>query len=968
MGKDPALKGGGRKQRRGGNKNLRLTRRSGGIASTFLKAIGKSEERRRESANTEDADEIEGDVYEYEEGVPEEERGKNKRFDDIDRLEYELPSDFEDEEIDEDAAFGGDEDDAVIKKVAKKKAKEIDLNSDEDSGDEDEDDEDEDEDLEEDDNAAEDDEEQAEAKSSDRSDEEEEEEEGDEDGDEDDNEDDDEGRHSRMIEAVTGKAVAGRPDREGRRGKERVFSEAYPESEFNLNPSSGNKNGKSGITIEDLMTPLQDTAGFGNIRKRMEQLQKRGAPLDAPLPKVIQDRVNRKAGYEKTSEDIIKWQSTVKMNREAPTLVFNKREHGPSLSTASLAASFQPTTDLEKEVHSLFCESKLAEVQDVEAAEALELNKLTVEEVRERQERLAKMRNLLFRHELKAKRMKKIKSKTFHRLLQKDQKSKADVDAAIAGADPEASKAAAIKREFNRAQERMTLKHKNSSRWAKRILKRGLNASENDGTRDAIAEQLRTHAALTRKIQSANLSDSDEASSDSEEEAEDAVSGLVLEGNGKSKVLAKAKVATLKALEEGDEGDLPTSGLFSLPFMARAIEKKKKAAQNEAMAILEQLEQAEQDGTVLRLDDDYSRSQNGHLKEATTSGRISFGEAKQANARLGRRQTPGDIDHVSDEDSGEESEQELTDNSTIARVTSDKLSAPGMMNSSRTDSLVANDDELEARHETENQNRGEISQNGRISYSGVVTVLAKKMKVSIAGSQRKLAGNGVSVERPSQTKEPHTAPDRVSTHEAVTQSTFSDDDSDDEKQEVGLLDASGSQQDLIRQAFAGDDVEAEFEKVKSQVLDEEVPLGDRPVSLPGWGQWTHVQKIRGQPAWLLKEQELVKTKRENALSKRKDAQMKHVIISEKLDKKAAKYTAPSVPFPFSSREVFERSIRQPIGRDFNTDKAFRDMTRPAVIKSAGVIIDPITLDKDKMSVKRKEPPVTASATKKKKHR
>jgi U3 small nucleolar RNA-associated protein 14 len=79
---------------------------------------------------------------------------------------------------------------------------------------------------------------------------------------------------------------------------------------------------------------------------------------------------------------------------------------------------------------------------------------LTVEEVRKRQERLAKMRNLLFRHEAKAKRLKKIKSKTYHRLLQKDQKSKAEIDAATAGVDPEAAKAAAIKREFNRAQVR----------------------------------------------------------------------------------------------------------------------------------------------------------------------------------------------------------------------------------------------------------------------------------------------------------------------------------------------------------------------------------------------------------------------------------------------------------------------------------------------------------------------------------
>lgn len=149
-----------------------------------------------------------------------------------------------------------------------------------------------------------------------------------------------------------------------------MVSEAYPESEFNL---SG---GTTGITVEDLMTPLHDFAGFGTIRKRMEQLQKRGAPLEAPLPKVIQERLNRKAGYEKTREDITKWQPTVKMNREAPSLVFNKREPAPQLSTTTLAANFRPTTDFEKEVHSILCGSKLEEVQEVEAAETLELNKV----------------------------------------------------------------------------------------------------------------------------------------------------------------------------------------------------------------------------------------------------------------------------------------------------------------------------------------------------------------------------------------------------------------------------------------------------------------------------------------------------------------------------------------------------------------------------------------------------------------
>ncbi|CAI9771972.1 unnamed protein product [Fraxinus pennsylvanica] len=39
------------------------------------------------------------DVYEYEEGIPEEESKKNKRFDPVDNNEYELPEDFEDENV-----------------------------------------------------------------------------------------------------------------------------------------------------------------------------------------------------------------------------------------------------------------------------------------------------------------------------------------------------------------------------------------------------------------------------------------------------------------------------------------------------------------------------------------------------------------------------------------------------------------------------------------------------------------------------------------------------------------------------------------------------------------------------------------------------------------------------------------------------------------------------------------------------
>lgn len=53
--------------------------------------------------------------------------------------------------------------------------------------------------------------------------------------------------------------------------------------------------------------------------------------------------------------------------------------------------------------------------KQVEKIEALEMNKLSVDQVKERQARLAKMRALLFYHDERAKRLKAIKSKSYRK-------------------------------------------------------------------------------------------------------------------------------------------------------------------------------------------------------------------------------------------------------------------------------------------------------------------------------------------------------------------------------------------------------------------------------------------------------------------------------------------------------------------------------------------------------------------------
>ena len=52
-----------------------------------------------------------------------------------------------------------------------------------------------------------------------------------------------------------------------------------------------------------------------------------------------------------------------------------------------------------------------------------------------------------------------------------------------------------------------------------------------------------------------------------------------------------------------------------------------------------------------------------------------------------------------------------------------------------------------------------------------------------------------------------------------------------------------------------------------------------------------------------------------------------------------------LPHGFESKQVYEGSMRAPLGSDVNTDKSFRDLTRPKVLKNAGAVIRPMTLPK-----------------------
>ena len=113
-------------------------------------------------------------------------------------------------------------------------------------------------------------------------------------------------------------------------------------------------------------------------------------------------------------------------------------------------------------------ESDLAQAED----QMLLANKLTLEEVGERRAELRTMRELTFRAELKARRINKIKSKTYRRLKRKEKDKLSRNDGEDEG------EAERMKRERARAMERATLRHKHTGKWAQQMKTRGDHVGE----------------------------------------------------------------------------------------------------------------------------------------------------------------------------------------------------------------------------------------------------------------------------------------------------------------------------------------------------------------------------------------------------------------------------------------------------------------------------------------------------------
>ncbi|KAJ3340013.1 hypothetical protein HDU93_007562 [Gonapodya sp. JEL0774] len=415
-----------------------------------------------------------------------------------------------------------------------------------------------------------------------------------------------------------------------------AISEVYDENEYDV---PVRREGQSRVELEDLLGALDDTAGFSKLKKNIRRLERAGrsnsrtpgGAVPTPLPHRLQERVERKAAYEESKKEVSKWTPVVKKYRESEHLDFGAVGGKLNVTSAALAGNIKPQTDLEKEVRqflsdaSLVSERKRGEFEELEAAEiSMEEGVRQQLKLKVRRAELAKMRSLMFFHELKLKKAAKIKSRTYRKLKKVDAAKRqigqeGDLDSsAFADTDSTRAQEGRLQQEIERAKERMSLRHRSKGQWAKELAKIGKNSHE--GSRQAQMQALDERERLRKKILTGLRANSDSDVDESERSdsgSEDGFSNTREHG-------VRALAALEQELGEYD-GTADRTGIMAMKFMQHG----EQAEREEARKAIEKMRMDLEDGVVDDIDSGGETYESG--------GKVPRALSKKPPANLGRQ-------------------------------------------------------------------------------------------------------------------------------------------------------------------------------------------------------------------------------------------------------------------------------------------------------------------------------------------
>ena len=711
----------------------------------------------------------------------------------------------------------------------------------------------------------------------------------------------------------------------------------------------------------------------------------------APLPAVKSERIKRKIAYADVASDMGRWIETVQSNRRCETLDFRPKDRH-ILTRDKLVDKFEATTDFEREVHAALDDANALDEREMAKVEEGRLlgdsygaddgenddlgrNQLSPEEYRRRRSELAKARALLFYEEVKNHHINKIKSKKYRRIRKRQRTRRLhndDGDEIFPNDDDDGEEEERVRREteeYDRMKERMSLAHKNTSKWAKRILRRGGKGVDTE-TRKALSAQLKIGDDLRKKMMGDRNDDSDDDGGGDD---------------GKDTDLLDQARKILQETENDKDGDGKNDkGLMSMAFMKRGVDAQRERAKEEARDLLRELEDNQQSSGDDDDDDDDKEddeSDDGRRHHAGIIGDRAISSVPVALSVQGNIEVDlGGGGRVNNK------KEKGIDTERHGLVGKESSTGAWMENHTATfraskNSINDSDVGISA---TGNKKRtlatckvGADSMTSIGSTVGTRTKLQTASKVVGTRDSRGSNSNpwlpqdgGTTAELVTDDGERNTdatisiqspekdIPESVPESRVVIRPDIDEEKNNVDDIEEGDVGIEGlSQAELVRKAFAIPEdsrINEEFarEKEETAARDEERRtgkggkrsggVGDNKNSSKGWGSWTGegIASLPPPPPLAGKSRKragsVVKRK------KRRDDGRENIIISEKRSKKNAKFQILDVPYPYTSREEYERAMKGALGSEWNVTGAVKDMTRPAVATRAGKIIRPIS--------------------------
>jgi U3 small nucleolar RNA-associated protein 14 len=621
------------------------------------------------------------------------------------------------------------------------------------------------------------------------------------------------------------------------------------------------------LTLADLQPTVKDH-GLMKSLKMLQNSEKVGpraysggipGKLEPPLPKRQQDRLDRATAYDKSKETLNRWVDTVKHNRRAEHVSFPLPDldklSAPGTKELIPTALSQPLTSLEATIQNIMQESGLApqksqfaDHQD-QPVEELQGRTMRIEEVQARRAELRKARDLIFREEIRARRIKKIKSKSYRRVHRKDREKMAHEErAALEAAGFINSDEERERNDRRRAEERMGARHR-ESKWAKGVKASG-RATWDEEARMGVADLARRDEELRRRIEGKKIldpaaSDSEPSSSDSD----DAASSFGSDGGSRRRLLGK-----LEELDAPEPASLPWSKLASMAFMQKA-EALHKAAND---AEIKQLRQDLGGDGIEEVEATLPESV-GRLKFSSQKTKLQEGPIAQQSRKMNQAGRNEFEERMSeDEEIAEQRSRAESQDVAFEIEEHPQISRPSAQ--TKNSSITS---------------KSEASTNPWLES----TPRSKKGHIK--------SGNSIGTEpgtEPSSPKKKHkTSKEKQSTPVLMADETSSS-GSDDGGSGLSFeaQPALSRNEEMVRMMFAGDDVFEDFDKEKRETIKDE---GDQVIdnTLPGWGNWTGAgiskrEQKRGKGRF-------VTTIKGVPEDKRKDAKLDKVIVNEKRVKK-----------------------------------------------------------------------------------